>query len=214
MDLDLGIYWELISMSACGAAWLNLRRLAGEDCTLLCAILVESDLMQQIFFMHHGGIKHLAAWLGSWTLSISSSRCAECHLMKAFISCSPPPGLIRQTSNCVMAASLLSGPNPHKSSAWRVNTWRAVLREISFVLASTVSSAFKWHQTGGTLFQAYKWASAQVLHLIDRQSQIADRPRTEFSKWFIMCFYSPFKWLASLISLRPDGFKSPLLLKT
>lgn len=107
-----------------------------------------------------------------------------------------------------------SSAKPHKLSALRLNTWLCVLREISFVVAETISSPFKWHQTGGTLFQAYKWASVQVLHPTDRQSQIVDRPRTEFSKWFIMCFYSPFKRLASLISLRPDGFKSPLLLKT
>lgn len=45
-------------------------------------------------------------------------------------------------------------------------------------------------------------------------SQIADRPRMEISKWFIMCFCSTLKRLASLISLRMDGFKSPLLLET
>lgn len=90
---------------------------------------------------------------------------------------------------------------PHKLSALRLNTWLCVLREISFVVAATISSPFKWHQTGGTLFQAYKWPSVQVLHLIHRQSQIADRPRMEFSKWFIVFFYSPFKRLASLISL-------------
>lgn len=103
---------------------------------------------------------------------------------------------------------------PHKLPALRLNTWHRTLREISFVVSGTISSTFKWHQTGGSLFQAYKWRHVQVLHLIHRQSQIADRPRTEFSKWFIMFFYSLFKWLASLISLRPGGFKSPLLLKT
>lgn len=77
---------------------------------------------------------------------------------------------------------------PHKLPALRLNTWHRTLREISFVVSGTISSTFKWHQTGGSLFQAYKWRNVQVLHLIHRQSQIADRPRTEFSKWFIMFF--------------------------
>lgn len=102
----------------------------------------------------------------------------------------------------------------HTMSALRLSTWVCVLRETSFVVAATISSPFKWHQTGGTLFQTYKRPSVQVLHLIHRRSQTADRPRMEISKWFFMFFYSLFKWLVSLISLRPDGFKSPLLLNT
>lgn len=49
---------------------------------------------------------------------------------------------------------------PHKLSTLRLNTWLCALREISFVVAATISSLFKWHQTGCTLFQAYKWPSA------------------------------------------------------
>lgn len=119
----------------------------------------------------------------------------ESNLEKTLIS-SLPPGFIKQTC-CVMAASLLSRGQPHKSPALRLNTWLWVLREISSAVTATVSSPFKWHQTGGSLFQAYKWQSAQVLHLIHRRSQTADRPRTEFSKWFMVffCFFfHPFKW--------------------
>lgn len=119
------------------------------------------------------------------------------HLIKAGISCLPL-GLIKQTLSCVDGSFIPFGAKPPKRSAWRLNTWLCVLRGTSFVVAASISSAFKWHQTGGTLSQAYKWLSVQVLHLTDRQSQNADRPSSDFSKWFITCFYSPFRKLASL----------------
>lgn len=103
---------------------------------------------------------------------------------------------------------------PQKLSVLRLNTWLCVLREISFVAAATISSPFKWHQTGGTLFQAYKWPSAQVFHLIHRPSQIRWQDKDAILQTIHNQFYSSLKWLASLISLRPDGFKSPLLPKT
>lgn len=130
----------------------------------------------------------------------------------ALISCWPP-GLIkhRTSERCDGTVSPFGAKTTINRPPWDLILGFVHWGRFHLCSQRTISSPFKWHQTGGTLFRAYKWASVQVCHLTDRQSQIADRPRTE---WFILRFYSPFKWMASLISLRPDGFKSPLLRKT
>lgn len=139
-----------------------------------------------------------------WRHRVSLNKGSHLSLASRFNKVNPEP--------CDGSLSPLRA-KPHKLSALRLNTWPCALREISFMVAASISSPFKWHQTGGTLFSAYKCPSVQVLHLIHRQSQTTDRPRIEFSKWFIIFFCAPFKWLASIISLRPDGFKPLLLVK-
>lgn len=109
----------------------------------------------------------------SWLkVHISFSKCTEYHFMLAsrFNKANLEP--------CVGSSSPFRA-KPHKLSASRLDAWLCALREISFVVAATISSPLKWHQTGGTLFQAYKWPNVQVLHLIHHHSQIADRPKME-----------------------------------
>lgn len=108
----------------------------------------------------------------------------------------------------------LRGPNHRKCLPWDSILGSVYWERFHLWQQATISSPFKWHQTGGTLFQAYKWTSVQVLHLIHRRSQIRWQDKVGILQIIHNHFESPLKWLASLISLRPDGFKSLLLLKT